>query len=378
MNDDQLGRLYRQAIDTVPGGAGDAAQARAIGRTRRRRQRVTAAALGVIALAGGFAVIPRAFDDAGTVASPSTASPTTQPPSASTPGTAVPDQQYESTTPDQTAGPPTGSATPPVTDSHDRLVLRVGQRVSASCRVVAVPGRPVRFCAPVPEPAIGYTRGHEPAPTYCDQGVDVEGVNLSTLSNRFEKAGAVRGFASLDVVYRGHGVVSVVHQAPRRVPEQSDNPPEQVPCPAPTGGWPVGAKDENLDSTALESYTNAHPGAVVMPAFLRPSRTQVLAYVLTATDPAPVAADLRPAYGKRLCVVRSRYTKGQITRAADAFAVWTGPVYVVGGGSLGPDAQPVVDVELTAVTPDMAALADRQPDGLVRLQPWLTPVTPSR
>jgi len=84
--------------------------------------------------------------------------------------------------------------------------------------------------------------------------------------------------------------------------------------------------------------------------------------------------------GKQLCVVRSRFTQAQITRAADAFTALMqhGPVYVVGAGGLGPDAQPVVDVELTAVTTKIAALADRQPSGLVRLQPWLTPVTPSR
>jgi hypothetical protein len=151
--------------------------------------------------------------------------------------------------------------------------------------------------------------------------------------------------------------------------------PYRVTCPPPTGGWPVGPTDENLDFARVEAYANAHPGAVWYPASLRPSRTQAVAYVLTFTDPAPVAAALRPAYGHRLCVVRSRFAPAQIDRAAHDFTALMehGPVYATGAGGLGPDAQPVVDVELTAVTPKIAVLAESQPAGLVRLQPWLTP-----
>ncbi len=272
-------------------------------------------------------------------------------------------------------GPPTSSATPFASDPYDRLVLQAGQRVSASGRVVAVPGRPVRFCAPVAEAAVGYAKGHEPAPAYCAQGVDVQGVNLPALTNRREKDGAVEGFAALDLVYQGQGSVSVVHQARYRDPDGSPDPPDRVPCPAPAGGWPVGAVDENLDFTAMDDYTHAHPGGVVMSALLRPSRTQAVAYVLTTTDAAPVAASLRPAYGKSLCVVRSRFTQAQITLADDAFTALMqhGPVYGVGAGGLGPEAQPIVSVELTAVTTKIAALADRQPNGLVELEPWLAP-----
>ena len=273
-------------------------------------------------------------------------------------------------------GPATGRPTTPApSSSYDRLVLRTGDRLTASGRVVALPRRPVRFCAPVPEPAVGHAGGREPAPTGCDQGVDVEGVDLSTLTRRRATGGAVEGFATLDLVYRGHGSVSVVHQRPYRAVQQPPDPPDQVPCSPPTGRWPAGARDENPDLTPLEDYAQAHPGAVWEPALLRPSGTQVVAYVLAFTDPAPIAAALRPAYGQRLCVVPSRFSQAQIDRAADDFTALMehGPVYTTGAGGLGPDAQPVVDVELTAVTAEIAALAERQPAGLVRLQPWLTP-----
>jgi hypothetical protein len=270
-----------------------------------------------------------------------------------------------------TSGPPTTAAA----DRYDRLVLGTGARLSASGRVVAVPRRAVRFCAPVPEPADGHAGGQEPAPAGCDQGVDVQGVDLSTLTRRRAKDGAVEGFATLDLVYRGHGLASVVRQAPYRVVEEPGDLPDRVPCPAPTGGWPVRGRDENLDLTPFEAYADAHRGDLWYPALLRPSRTQVVAYALTFTDPDPVAAALGPAYGQRLCVVRSRFSQAQIDGAATAFTTLMdhGPVYVVGAGGLGPDAQPVVDVELTAVTPEIAGLAAQQPPGLVRLQPWLTP-----
>src|SRR5689334_12221051 len=97
--------------------------------------------------------------------------------------------------------------------TYDRLVLRGGDHVRASGRVVSVPGRRVRFCAPVPVAAIGYAPGQEPAPSYCPKGVDVTGVDLSALSNRREKDGAVEGAATLDLRYEGHYRGAALHQS---------------------------------------------------------------------------------------------------------------------------------------------------------------------
>lgn len=256
------------------------------------------------------------------------------------------------------------------------LVLHDGDRVHASGRVVAVAGRPVRFCAPVAVAAVGYAAGHEPAPAYCDWGVDVQGVNLNALSSRRAKAGAVEGYADLVGTYRASGVVEVVTQRPYRVTD-FPLPPDRPPCPAPPGGWPTGAADENLDLTPIEDYGREHPDVVLTPAQLRPSSRQVLAYVLTLTDPGPVDVALRPAYGGRLCVVRSRYSRGQISRATQAFTSRTdgghADIYAVGAGALAADGQPVIEVECVQVNPELVAVAAEQPRGLVRLRPWLQP-----
>jgi hypothetical protein len=210
--------------------------------------------------------------------------------------------------------------------------------------------------------------------------VDVTGIDLSALTQPRSKAGALEGWADVAGVYHEAGVVTVTAQHPYHPGPGPGVVPDQPPCPAPRGGWPAGGKDVNLDLTALQSYSGAHPGSVIMPALLRPSRRQVLVYALTAGDPAPVEAALRPTYGPALCVVRSLYSQAQIESAAAAFAPDAPPsrragFLVVGSGGLARDEQVVVDVALVRVTREVAALAARQPSGLVRLHPWLYPAS---
>ncbi len=250
----------------------------------------------------------------------------------------------------------------------------MGDHVRATGRVVSLPGRRVRFCAPLPVAAVAYAPGHEPAPAYCPLGVDISGVDLAVLSHRREKDGAVEGAATLDLRYESHYRVAVLHQAtPQGSNPRFDQP--AVPCPPPQGGWPVGPANNNIDLDPVLAYARDHPGTIFKPALLRPSPTQVLVYVLTVTNPEPVAAALHPYYGARLCVARSRYTSAEVETAAQAFEPFfiDGPVYALGGGGFGPDAQPIVEVELVLVTPEIAAVAEEQPAGLVRLEPWLRP-----
>jgi hypothetical protein len=281
--------------------------------------------------------------------------------------------------------PSGSSATAPATSGRQapsdyaRLVLADGDRVHLAGRVVSVPHRAVRMCAPSFESGVGYAPGHEPAPQWCRLGTDVTGIHLSALTQRRSKGGAVEGWAQVEGVYHATGPVTVTAQHPYRPAPGPGFLPDQPPCPAPPGGWPVGREDADLDVTPLQAYSDAHPGSVVMPAELRPSRRQVLIYALTAGDPAPVEAALRPAYGPALCVVRSRYGQAQIASAAAAFRPDGRPagagVSAVSGGGLARDEQVVVDVSLVRVTAGVAALAARQPAGLVRLHPWMYPAS---
>lgn len=210
----------------------------------------------------------------------------------------------------------------------------------------------------------------------CHFGLPVQGVDLSALRERSVIAGTTSGFARLTGIYRTGGL-SVISQStgppPATYPERNLS---SVPCPPPRGGWPRGPAEQNIDLTAADAYKAAHP-EVVMVAELRPSSTQVVAYVLTSGDVPATATALRGAFGARLCVAKSKYANAAITSAQRDFmpTVRAG----VGGGIasestyLGPDSQIFVWVDCMFVTADLKDRTAHAPVGLVQLHPWLTP-----
>jgi hypothetical protein len=128
---------------------------------------------------------------------------------------------------------------------------------------------------------------------------------------------------------------------------------------------------------AADGYENDHPGSVVMLAELRPSATQVLAYVLTTRDPASIIAALRPTYGARLCVTRSHFTRAQIDAACAPLQAlertFTSGIFASGCNDLGTNAQPVDEFDLMFVDQRIASLAAAQPPGLIKLEPFVVP-----
>lgn len=270
-------------------------------------------------------------------------------------------------------------------------VVGDGSRVTGTGQVVAVPGRSVRFCAPVARADIGYPEGQEPPPQYCEMGVDVAGIDLSTLVDRREAQGSVEGLAQLTGTY-DDGVLTVEEQAPPRWPE-SREAPDVPPCDPPDGGWPrdprllapLGSPDEgdvNLvaEQPALDRYRAEHPRDVVTVALLRPFPDSVLLGVAASDAAAARRAEqaLRPAYGPRLCVVLSRYTRAQVT-AAQAMVDIASPestrlgVFGGAGEGISDDLQVEVGYDVVMVTEELARRVEQHPDGLVALRPWLAP-----
>jgi hypothetical protein len=261
-----------------------------------------------------------------------------------------------------------------------------GDRVAASGRVVQVPGSRVRLCSPEIITGVGYPPGQEPAPAMCEQGVWLEDADMATLTDRREKAGAVEGWARIVGVLRD-GTVSVETQTPpeQAAPEQSSS----VPCPEPTGGWPRDPRmslgpdgtegDVNMDRErpVLDRYRAEHADDVVDILLLRPFPNSVLLGVLARDERAKQAieAGLRDTYGTRLCVTVSRFTQEQVA-AADAELGAAKPdrrsqgVYQSGRG-IGDDMQLQVELEVVMLTDALARDIARQPDGLVRVVPWL-------
>lgn len=280
------------------------------------------------------------------------------------------------------------------TQSGERSqVVRDGTRVAGTASVVAVPGRAVRFCAPVARADIGYAPGQEPAPQYCDLGVDAERVDLTALAERREKDGAIEGLATLTGTYRG-GRLVVEQQEQPSSPTRSDRFSGPPPCEAPEGGWPrdpgllfgpghepEGDVNMMAEQPAMDRYRAKHPGDIVQIALLRPFQDSVLMGVSAVNEAAAARAEeaLRSTYGKRLCVVVSRFTRAQITAAQDEIRVGSDEgtrLGVMGGAGEGvsDDLQVEVGYDVVMVTEELQRRAQKHPPGLLVLRPWLVPV----
>lgn len=291
-------------------------------------------------------------------------------------------------------------------DRGDRLVpaappaevVRDGTRVTGTSRLVRTTSGAVQFCAGAEaRPAIGYPPGGEPAPEPClpSTRVDLRGAyDLQALRDRRDKDGAVEGWATVTGVYRDR-TLTVERQRPAP-PERRDTgwyTRSDPPCRPPAGGWPqdpallvpVGAPNEgdvnlSAEQPVLERYRAAHPARIVQVRLLRPFPDSAVLGV-TAPDQAArdaVEADLRPTYGQRLCAVVSRYSRRQVAAAERALRPYTPQAAALGivqaSAAVDDRLQPEVVAEVVAVTPQLQAIADRFPAGLVRFEPTLTPV----
>lgn len=356
---DELGRLLRAEVDdvTLPPGTAATALAAHTRDVRRRRTALAGAALTVAAASvAAFVLLPG--------------------------GDGGPDDRLA-----------------PLARPEDP-VIRDGDRVTATGMVVQVPGAPPRLCAPRISADIGYPPGQEPAPRLCESGVDLEGVDRDQLVDPREKDGAIEGRATITGTYRraatgtASGTVVVTSQERPLAAGQEPQPPFRAstpPCPAPEGGWPRDPSilrgpgyqpegDANMDRErpALEAYRKAHPLQFVEIAYLRPFPDSVLLGVIALDEAARDAIEegLRPAYGVRLCVVVSRYTRAQITAAQQDVTpqndeLQAEGLYAGGGNGVTDDLQVVVRASAVLVTEKVQTAVERHPAGLVELEPWL-------
>lgn len=250
----------------------------------------------------------------------------------------------------------------------ERLVLRDGDLVGAAGRVVAVAGE-VRFEPPLPRHLVYFPPGSEPAPVFSGVGVASHGVDLSALHDRFDKDGAVEGFATLHGRWDG-GALQVTGQGPPRWPTEPIRPRLEPPGPAPAGGWPHGRVEENLD---VPQELVGDP-AVVGVLLVRPSATQVVLTVVS-TDPEGTHARWSSVFPGRLCVVASRWTRELVETVRDQAQTlmpqWQ--AYQAGFGGFGDDCQPVITLKVVQVLPALVTWSAGVPEGLLEVGAWLTP-----
>lgn len=248
--------------------------------------------------------------------------------------------------------------------------------VAASGAVVAVPGRPVRFCAPL-DIATAANAGPPPPPAYCDYGVDVDGVDLSALTDRRDQEGAVGGRAKLVGTYRD-GVLHVRQQAAPDPWPGLHLADQHAPCPEPAAGWQT--KEVNPDIEPLLTYQAEHLGQIDHISLLRPDPGravpgQALFVVLTNGDLAQLRSALAPLYpADTLCVARSTTTEAQVKATREDPDLRVSPITgVYGSGDPdNPEGQPGADFEVVVTTPAIKAAALRH-QGVASVTPWLAP-----
>lgn len=229
------------------------------------------------------------------------------------------------------------------------------------------PGKPVWFCHHGGSARFTVA----PDPPDCLTYVEVVGADLDRLRDRQgEPGGPMQGEAWVEGVY-AHGRLTVVRQEPRYRTVKPE-PAYPVPCARAPGGSPPASTSEVPSREFLLAWNAKHPHRILghRPGWDGAGRP---ALVVSAVDREVVEAALRPRYGARVCVVESRYTRAQLDAAKADVERFRG------GGSgvdheVGPDGQPYVDAGVPILGEATEALVARHPAGLIRLNPWLTPL----
>ncbi len=272
--------------------------------------------------------------------------------------------------PSVTGPPPTGPTPAGVVETPTEAPSPV---LGADGDVAVYPSGAVWFCVP-----IGYDVSGE-APPPCDE-VRVVGVDVARLPRPARyRDGTLESYAYLTGILRD-GTLHVTNQgAP--VPEPSGLFLQTPPCGAPPDGWAKSPTNE-ADWRAVGAYRRRFPSDVIDDAQFTPARrTPVI--TLASINPERTSAHLTKAYPRKLCVVRSLYTRTQVFQARKQLSSLlrsTTPyelpyVYYGWGPTITDDGQPHVEVDVLYDTPALEHAIAPQPAGLVQVVPWLAPVT---
>ena len=186
---------------------------------------------------------------------------------------------------------------------NDEQLVKPGDKVRVSGRIVAVPGKLPVFCLPLPETLIGYLPGKEPAPNCPDDAaVKLKGLKLDQIGGLTTTKGVSVGHATVTGIWRD-GAIDVQAQSPTVEPEPSDLP--KLPCAAPAGGWP--SKPSNIASAAVKAFLAANAAQAYGPVAYYPNGTSRNAPVVMMVgvahgDVAAFRAAFEKVYRGNLCV----------------------------------------------------------------------------
>ncbi len=322
------------------------------GRKHRRWVPALAAASVAVVAAGVIAVLPNPkTPTAEAPASPVASAPAGGTPSAETPQTFA--------------------------QGNDKFLVKPGDKVRVSGKIIAAPGKTPVFCAPLAERAIGYPPGKEPAPKCPDDfAVELNGLTMDQVAGAKTIKGVRTGSAAVTGIWRD-GAIDV-QQVSAAISETPTALPK-LPCAAPAGGWP--SKPSNIASAAVKTFLAAHADQVYGPITFYPNGTSRGAPVVMMAgvahgDLAAFREAFEKVYSGNLCVapvLMSNADSERVGKAMDQIlAKQDFGVFAYGGAGMAGTAAPI---QLLVYTEQVkAALA---PAGLelLDIKPQVRPVS---
>jgi hypothetical protein len=204
-----------------------------------------------------------------------------------------------------------------------QYLVRDGDRVEVTGKVIAAPERPVVYCPPLSGPS---SDGAPSCP--ADFAVTLTGVDLGRLAEPGTTGGVRFGYARLRGIWHDHTIAVDEQSTPAAGALNRPPDTDPVPCPEPAGGWPVPNPPRNeLPSTAaVERLVEQQPerfGAtwVAFPdGMTQPGRAWTVPVVLVVNllegDVDQARRDLQPLYDGTLCISPGRVTHSRLTEAA--------------------------------------------------------------
>ena len=153
---------------------------------------------------------------------------------------------------------------------------------------------------------------------------------------------------------------------------------DKVPCVAPPGGWRVATPTQSQRGTVDHYSKLAHHHDLVDIAFFDHGSILTVA----SSDPARTRAVLGPYWPDQLCVVAAHYSRALLThegtRMENLMKFHGGATYGwpsgAGGTTVSGMGQPMTNLDVLLVTPQLRAYLAKQPPGLVQVQATLNPL----
>ncbi|GAA1657206.1 hypothetical protein GCM10009744_57720 [Kribbella alba] len=204
--------------------------------------------------------------------------------------------------------------------NEDPLLVHNGDKVEVSGQVIAAAGKQPVFCPAVPQNAVGYLPGKEPAPT-CPPNLEVQltGVDLDRLSNPSTIKGTRSGQAHLVGIWNDRKLAVQQQSVPLK---EQPVPEPKIPCDPPAGGWQPGGIVEP-GGPAVDAFFNARGAELEQPAMRYPLGQAVNAPVVLMVGVAHGNVDavrqaIKGVYTGNVCVFQAKYSRNEVTKSGGA------------------------------------------------------------